>query len=105
MKLLVVWDEIAQRAETVVLFNGDGPVAVYVVSHSSRWIILKATDPPLIVRVDNRVVNEIPWMQVQPYDRPDLGGNGAGLPIGLVDAELKIESVEEFVVMSMRPDE
>ena len=44
-------------------------------------------------------------MQVHPDDRPDLGGNVSGLPILMVDAELKVGGVEELVVVGVGPDE
>ena len=54
-----------------------------------------------IVRVDNRVINEIPWMKMESHDGPDLGGNCPGLPVVVIDAELEIGCIEEGVVMSV----
>ena len=44
-------------------------------------------------------------MQVQPYNRPDLRGNGSGLPIMAIDAELKVDCIDEGVGLSVGPRE
>ena len=90
MKLIRKWQESVQRAEAVILFRGNGPPIVEVVRHSPRGIVLQVSKSPGIVSVDNRVVDEIPLMQVQTHDRPDLGGNGPGLPVAVIDAKLKL---------------
>src|SRR6185312_14725388 len=86
VKLIAKRLEPSQRAETVILFRSKGPAVVEVVSHAPR-----------------RVVDHVPCMQMQPDDRPDLGGNRSRLPIAPVDAELKVGSVEKFVVVCVGP--
>jgi len=43
-------------------------------------------------------------MQVQPDNRPDLGGDASFLPVQGVDAELIIEPVEEGAAVGVGPD-
>ena len=44
-------------------------------------------------------------MQVQAHNRPDLGGDVPGLPILVIDAELKIDAVKKRVVVRVGPHE
>lgn len=96
---------MAQWAEAIVLLNSKGPVIIQVVSDSPGGIVLEVTQASGVVGVDDRVVNEIPWMQVHADDRPDLGRDAPVFPVAGVDTELKIDSVEEFAVMCVGPDE
>src|SRR6185312_4730976 len=103
VKLIAKRLEPSQRAETVILFRSKGPAVVEVVSHSPRRVVLQIAEAAGIVRVEDRVVDHVPCMQMQPDDRPDLGGNRSRLPIAPVDAELKVGSVEKFVVVCVGP--
>src|SRR5580704_15953027 len=98
MKLLVLWHERAQAAEAIVLFERDGPAIVQVVSDAAGWIVFESFQAAGVIRIDNRVVDQIPPGEMKSDEPAELRSNPPRFPVKSVYAELEVESVKEFVV-------
>ena len=90
-----------QQAETVILLRSKSPPIVEVIGHSAGGVVLQVSKSASIVRVNDRVIDEVPRVQAQAYDGPNLGCDRSGFPVVMVDAELEVGSIEERVVVSV----
>src|SRR5579863_337741 len=101
VKLLRYGKEFVQRTEVGILFGGHGPFVVQVVRNAGRGNVFEMLDPANVVGVHDGVVDDVPRMQMDTDDRPDLGGDAPGFPVVVVDAELEVDAVKEEVILGV----
>jgi hypothetical protein len=69
-------EPFGRRASKVTQVEGADIVMqsfiIHVVCYSRGGIVSKATETTSVIRIHNRIVNEIPATQVGTYDRADL---------------------------------
>ena len=102
VELIVSRKKVAQRPAIGVLFDGSGPSVIHVIRDSRGRNEFEVSKTATVVRIDDRIKDNIHRMQVQSYDGPYLGGNAFGLPILVIDAKLEIDAVEKRLIVGVR---
>src|SRR6185437_2618888 len=104
MRLFIGGQKILEGPGFGILLDGHGPFGRQIVSDArarGEVEILEAADIGII---ENGVDDDVPWMQVQAEDGPNLRGVATGIPVPSVVTEFKIYSVNKDMVVGMRLD-
>ena len=90
VELIALRKEFAQWAVIGILLEGSGPFVIEVIGDPRCWNEFKVSKSARVVRIDNRIEDNVHWVQVQSNDGPNLGSNAPRFPIIVINAELEL---------------
>src|SRR5216683_4477407 len=89
--------ELAQWAVIGILLEGSGPFIIEVIGDPRCRNEFQVSKTAGIVGIHDWIKDEVHRVKMQPYDWPDFGSNVPGLPVRVIDAELKIDAIEKLM--------
>src|SRR3974390_762238 len=101
VELVTYRQELAQRPIIGILLERGGPLIIEIIGDARCRNEFEISKSTRIVRVYDRIKQNVHRMQVQSDDGSDFGGNVPGLPVRVIDAEFEIDSVDEGMVVRM----
>ena len=102
MRLIVSGQEVLEGAGIGILLDGYGPFGRQIVSDARAWGEVEILEAAEIGIIENGVDDDVPGMQVQAEDGPNLRRVAAGIPMLGVVTEFEIHGVNEGAVVGMR---
>src|SRR6266700_2558959 len=102
MRLLARRVEVAQRPEIGVLFNGDGPFGIEIVSHSGCRGKIETLKTARKGIVENGIHDDVDRMQVPTDDRSNFRSVAPLIPMLGIVTELEVCGVKELAIIRMR---
>jgi hypothetical protein len=105
MELFSHRNECPQLSVVRVFLDGHRPFGIEIVRDARRGHELKTFKAAVPGVIENRIDDNIPWLQMPADDRANFGGICSGIPVFRVVAEFEIRGVEEFSFRRMRPGE
>src|SRR5207344_781814 len=101
MTLLAGGIEVVKRPEVGVFLGGDRPLFREVIGDACRGSEIQILQT-VVCRVENRIDDQIPGMEVPTYDRSHFRRKAILVPMVGVDTELEIGAVEECPIVGVR---
>src|SRR5450432_1888452 len=104
MELLIWRKKVTQRTKTVILLCSNDPFVAHIVRNAACGIKLKTFQAARVIRIHDRIVDEVPTVKMHTDDWPKLRRDSSRFPVQSIDAKLEIQTVKEFLVVGVRTD-